>query len=270
MISIMLDANIYRKVINPEDCSSKDTFIFKKNCEIIHNYLKNNKIQAYLSEAIFLIDVLTIEEKIKIFFPLFAKKNKKILESIEIHNKDGSIKTIELNKNLIIDPEHKYYQKYLAIASYLGVKIVRNSRISIPYSIIPSYMFLKIKDEQEFHKKNNLRGQVLEELDQNGINSLINLFNSSNTNDNDEGINYNIQQLSIKELKIFFSEWADRDAIAGCIGYDIDYFCTEDQGIKSGKDSIFYKDNRIGLEKNYGIKIVNIDELSEILKSIKL
>ena len=61
------------------------------------------------------------------------------------------------------------------------------------------------------------------------------------------------------------AEWADGDSVAICYGHDIDYFCTEDEGKNCGSDSILSPANRKWLQKDYGVNIVSLENLCELL-----
>lgn len=65
----------------------------------------------------------------------------------------------------------------------------------------------------------------------------------------------------ISEIAKAVAEWADADSVAAHIGYECDYFCTEDQG-KSAGTSILNAANRAWLASVYGVKFLNLTELA--------
>ncbi|MCC0016338.1 MAG: hypothetical protein H6878_08720 [Rhodobiaceae bacterium] len=67
-----------------------------------------------------------------------------------------------------------------------------------------------------------------------------------------------------REIDRAFAEWADGDAVAASIGYQMDLVCTEDQG-RSNPKSVFGPGNRSWLIKKYGLRIVGLEELAELV-----
>lgn len=60
-------------------------------------------------------------------------------------------------------------------------------------------------------------------------------------------------------------EWADGDSIAAHLGYQNDFFCTEDQGISAG-NSILNSDNRLWLEQKHNVRFINLVGLANMLR----
>jgi hypothetical protein len=63
------------------------------------------------------------------------------------------------------------------------------------------------------------------------------------------------------EVNRAIAEWADAESIASHIGYEIDFFCTNDLGRSAGTASIFAPDNRAWLTSTYGVAFVTLPEL---------
>ena len=57
-------------------------------------------------------------------------------------------------------------------------------------------------------------------------------------------------------------EWSDADSVAAHIGYEIDFFCTEDEGKSAGMTSVFDAENRAWLQTTYGVCFVTLSELA--------
>lgn len=58
------------------------------------------------------------------------------------------------------------------------------------------------------------------------------------------------------------AEWVDGDALSAHYAAGNDFFCTNDKARNAGTGSIFHKQNRIRLEKEFGIKIISSCELA--------
>jgi len=263
MISVMFDSNVYQWVLSPEDCKIPPyTNDFVKNCETVNAALITKKIDGYLSEIIYQMEA--IPKKARKDF--FAKNMPSPISFKETEKENGVVgTTICLGQNNNTFPTDRYIDKYLKKASDLGIRIIRNSRIGFPRTSIPENMFLNIENEQEFHTKHNKMGEISDAIEQKmaGIAQIIGIsaLNARQGKPWFDGLN----KSNNTKVSKAFSEWADGDAIAACGGYCIDYFCTEDSGKNAGTLSIFSRENKKWLQKEFNIKIINIKELVELL-----
>lgn len=257
MISVMFDSNVYRRVLIPTDFP-KDPCI--KEIININSALSNKKLKGYLSEVIFQIEAIP-KNKRNTFYKDFAPKT----------NTDEKIENGKIDTSLIISPSanriqmDSYRAKYLNAASKLDVKIIRNNRIGMPLTQIPDAFYLNIKDSDEFHKKNDKCGELnLAIAEKNvGFRKIENVC-IPNAPKNKPWF-YGLENTDSTQVKKAFSEWADGDAISQCYGYEIDYFCTEDCGNSASGDSILSQDNKKWLQDNFGINIINLKDLSNLL-----
>ena len=60
------------------------------------------------------------------------------------------------------------------------------------------------------------------------------------------------------------AEWVDGDALSAHYAAGNDYFCTNDKARNAGTGSIFHNQNRMQLEKEFGIKIISSCELAHL------
>jgi len=65
-----------------------------------------------------------------------------------------------------------------------------------------------------------------------------------------------------------FSENTDRESIASCYGYNINYFCTDDKAKSTGPSSIMHPKHKIFLEKKLKITIISPEEAVLIIENI--
>ena len=263
MISVMFDSNVYQYVLSPEDCQIPPyTNAFMRNCEIVNAALKTKKIDGYLSEIIYQMEAIPKNER-KDFF---TKNMPSPINFEETENENGVIKiSIRLGQNNNIFPMDHYRDKYLKKASDLGIRIIRNSRIGFPKTSVPENMFLNIENKQEFHTKNNKKGEISNAIKQKmaGIAQIIEI-SAPNARQGEPWF-YGLDKSDRMKVSKAFAEWADGDAIATCGGYCIDYFCTEDSGKNAGISSIFSQENKKWLQEEFNIRIINIKELVELL-----
>ena len=62
-----------------------------------------------------------------------------------------------------------------------------------------------------------------------------------------------------------FAESADGDVVAAHIAFGNDYLCTEDRGGSALSPSIFDAENRAWLKTEYGVEILNVEQLATLL-----
>jgi len=68
-----------------------------------------------------------------------------------------------------------------------------------------------------------------------------------------------------EQIEKAFAESADGDLVAAHIAFGNDYLCTEDRGKSAVSSSIFDAKNRAWLNSEYGIKILNVQQLVNLL-----
>lgn len=264
-ISVMFDSNVYQYILKPEDCP-KDKYSEDKihQFKVINNALKSGVIKGFLSGVIYTIESIN-KAKRNSFFEDYKPK-----VSFTETETDLGIKisvNIQPAKSRIECGEWR--EKYLPQIENLNVKIIPSSRISFPISSLPKKLLYSVENgditEEQFHKFNNKRGEVSRDIE--SLGSGLGAMKSKITKEFGEKNPWYeyVNQLSQKECSKFFSEWADGDAIAACIGFEIKYFCTEDNGGHGGNISILSPENKNYLKNRYSINIVNLTELVEII-----
>jgi hypothetical protein len=68
-----------------------------------------------------------------------------------------------------------------------------------------------------------------------------------------------------KQIEKAFAESADGDVAAAHIAFGNDYLCTEDRGGSAVSSSIFDAENRAWLKSEYGVEILNVQQLANLL-----
>lgn len=68
-----------------------------------------------------------------------------------------------------------------------------------------------------------------------------------------------------RQIEKAFAESADGDVVAAHIAFGNDYLCTEDRGGSALSPSIFDAENRAWLKTEYGVEILNVQQLASLL-----
>lgn len=250
MKTVLLDSNVYRKILVPSDFQKSLTF---KQAEKIHNAIKNKTILAFLSETIFSVEA--IEKKYRKTF-LSDNKPKTIVQNIQGNDKTGVSMSIGPSTSIQLD---SYRQKYLDVAKELNVKIISYPRIGFPKPELPKSVYAEFTNEK--YERSCRLSRDLEEKGY-GI-AQIKKIGEEKYGKKWWDI---IREKDSKDVAKAFSEWADGDSISLCYGYSIDYFCTEDKGKSALEPSILSETGKKWLLENYNIKTCSIIELCDILK----
>lgn len=68
-----------------------------------------------------------------------------------------------------------------------------------------------------------------------------------------------------RQIEKAFAESADGDLVASHIAFGSDYLCTEDRGRSAPSPSVFDEENRAWLKTEYGVEILNAQQLTHLL-----
>lgn len=68
-----------------------------------------------------------------------------------------------------------------------------------------------------------------------------------------------------REVGAAVSEWCDGDLVASHVAHGLTYICTEDRAGRRQRPSVFNRENRDWLSKEFGVHFVSLDELASCL-----
>lgn len=260
MVSVIFDTNTYRRILLPEEFLNDTKFEYINK---IHQALVDKKIQGYLSETIFTLE--SIEKK----------KRKEYLSNYtpDVESRETVLDDETICISILIAPNQKTLPildhnriKYLQEAKKLGIKIIKFPRIAgITSSVSEEYFVNELNDEDLYKKHHEKTADLANQIESKGlgIGRIKNLCISHGADPNYwfEGID----KATTNSIAKSVAEWADGDSVAICYGHDIDFFCTEDEGKNCGADSILSPTNKNWLKNDYGVNIVNLEDLCNIL-----
>ncbi len=257
----MFDSNVWQIVTNPDDFINDPSLLsFRK----IHQAIVDKKIEPFLSETIFTIEAINKIERQEFFSSPKAKiyNEKEYNEDGKIHLKfiicSSEKDAIEFNGRPIL-------KKYFYKATELGFKIVRFPRIGgIINKEVDTFIFKQEgEDLQKYLDKVFEVGNKIEDIGA-GIIQIKEIGNQFVATNWFEGIKKTPQSYRKKIAKAI-AEWADGDSVAISISLGCDYFCTRDKAKGAGSKSILSKQNLIWLNKEYGFKTINPEELAKLI-----
>lgn len=258
---VTLDSNVWEKMICPfEEHFQTDPLI--KTYEQLHGFLRYNFAEFYLSATIFSLESIRRNYR----RPFFSEYESDIDFTEIIEKESGEVQlTFTVKPNDIVFPEMgSYLKKYVKIALKNGFKLIQVPRIGMP---MPCELKEHICNDTE--QQLNLKFEVLQYIEQEleaGFNWLSKLFIECNLPDSLTSME-NLPDGIDKKVSKIIAEWADADSIAAHIGHGCHYFCTNDRGAGAGRNSEMHPDNIAKLDKKYGLKVVNAEELLALLRT---
>lgn len=259
MIPVFFDTNVYRRILIPEEFLHDDKIEYIKK---INQALVDKKIQGFLSETIFTLESIKKEDRQE-YLANYTLESKVEETKIDFNHIQISIAMgSDRNKAPVLDHNRI---KYLEKIKELDLKLIKLPRIvGIPSNIPSEYYLNELNDEKLYQEHHNRKCKLARIIEKKGLGiACIKQLGLQNNSLWHKGL----QQVdSKKKVAKAVAEWADGDSVAMCYGYSIPFFCTEDEGKNSGMDSILSLDNRIWLQKDYGVNIVSLKSLCEELK----
>jgi hypothetical protein len=256
---VTFDSNVWRKIASPDNFPKDPEFPINKR---INSLIKNNKINAYLSETIFTLEAIKRIDR-KEVFKLYRPDI-----DVQINGepmKDGMIKlTLKIGPGKENQPQlNEFLREHFNDALNAGFKIIRLPRIGGFVNPETEKYTLKLSGDELKHylDKSFAVAKRIEELgvgfkliENIGLKYDEKIFDGIGKAPDNE--NSNIAKAT--------AEWADGDTIACAVGINSDYICTNDQAKSTGSNSVFSEKNIELLSKEYNFKILTPTELNKL------
>ncbi len=257
---VTFDSNVWQQVVSPWDYQhGPDSTTF----HWIHSAIVVGQITPFVSESIFTLEAINKDIRSSFMASYEPKFEMKMADEL---SDDGKI---ILNFTLCPNPNthpgnNIYLSFYLKKAVELEFKLMRCVR---PANIVNPEISQSLFEESG----EGLLPRFAEcvEFIENlgcGISHLKNIGNQYVTNPLDwrQGLKH-VPPEAVRRLGRAVAEWADGDTISAHYGYKNDYLCTLDEGLSAGVSSIFHVNNRIKLEKQFGLTFVSPQTLCSLI-----
>ena len=263
---VVFDSNTWRKVASPSKfLKDPDIGLYQK----IHNACQSGAITGYLSETTFTLEQIKRDDRLN-----WIKSGAQIAvtEKTEIPGVLG-IRIALMPSTTVTPADVGMVKDHLNDALGIGVQVLRSKRIAGPKSPIltDKSMFVGYSSDAEFHKFNNLSGEISRDLERLGV-GIANIKDLGNTHTSPAvGIHWTDGIASLpstdenkRRVAEMVAEWADTDALATSIAHGAEFFCTNDMATGStnkGVRSIMLPANVAAVTQKYGIRFVSPAEL---------
>jgi len=254
-LTITFDKNVYEFVVNPEK-EAPITNLQRDLFRTIHKLIDDKKVLPFISETILTYESIARKDRFNIL-----THDKPI-----IINSNGGTVSVASNPN-IHPGNHSKDDFYLEKAIKMGFKILPGKRFGKLINPAVKTEWYHFIDEEYLLTAKRFSHVVKEiELLGAGYNQYLNLIT---TTENQHLATYDRLKSykgSIKKLSAAIAEWSDGDSVALHIVYGLDYFCTNDEGRNSSKNSVFGNKVCEKLNLKYGFRKLNPEELLAFCK----
>ncbi|MDE0184472.1 MAG: hypothetical protein OXP71_03315 [Candidatus Poribacteria bacterium] len=152
---------------------------------------------------------------------------------------------------------HPRLKAKLLEAQDLGFRVLRMTRFgTVRPKNIPPAMYVDYGNEDEFWKYADLQARCSEYIvtlgcGQAAYNQLKERFNLV------KPVNKGIPSEFEKKFQEVIAEWVDGDLLSAHYASGNEWFCTDDKAGNAGIGSVFHSQNKVQVEKKFGIKIIS-------------
>ncbi len=261
MFFVTFDSNVWRPVGDPQRFPNDPMYTTFVQ---INSALRSGKIEGRLSETVFTLEGIARSDRKNL---LGGYKPKINVAAEELS--DGLIRI-----SCSIGPDHSahpgnnsYLSSHLSDALSFGFKLMRCPRVAgiINPDIKDEWYIQSTKPLNEIANKFGEVSRRIEEASAGianikGIGSLYII----GTQHWSQGL-ANAPMTQDKAIASAVAEWADGDTISAHVAYGNQYVCTRDSAKAAGQNSVFSPNNRVWLEKEYGIQFISPEGLAKLV-----
>jgi len=275
---VTFDTNVWNRMVFPERYVSSPNYLsFGK----IKNAIRSGQVRGFISEGFGTVEAVRKANRAK-----FHAQN---APKIEVTNKSPSSGlnciTIEIKANHSLHPGiGEEFEEELNEALAIGIKLLTTPYIGLPVPdrlrnnphIYAEEVFVTAQYNERF-------GDVVRTIVDRGVGegvlvTLAKEFTARLDGPRPAGLSDRVLIYGVYEyacasglskdkerIEKAFAESADGDLVAAHIAFGNDHLCTEDRGQAALSPSIFDTDNRAWLKTEYGVEILNVQQLANLL-----
>lgn len=246
----------------------------------IKNAIRSGQVRGFISEGFGTIEAVTRKKQ--------AKFHAQTVPKVEVTNKsrgNGLIcMTIEIKTNHSLHPGiGEEFEEELNEALAIGIKLLTTPYIGLP---VPD----RLRNNPHIYAEevatpdyNDRFGDVVRTIVDRGVGegvlpALAKEFTAHLDGPRPDGLSdrafiHGVYEYACasglskekRQIEKAFAESADGDLVAAHIAFGNDYLCTEDRGGSAVSRSIFDAENRAWLKTKYGVEILNVQQLANLL-----
>lgn len=262
---VTFDTNTLEKAARPERCARD---LLHPDYLKVHQAIVAGKIDGFFSETIINLEGIQKADRSAVLGSTMMSQSEQIIEHPETG--DTVIAVTLAVEEPLRKALHPEVVARIRAARSLGMRLLKAPRVGSQLINEPDgTVFATEVDEAALEKRLRLYQAVLRELDARGVGfiqvkQLASKFASRAKVQEPwfQSLHRAVDVHEVNAVNRAVAEWADGDSVAAHIGYDLDFFCTGDEGKSSAAASIFDSTNRAWLTVTYGTKFITMRELA--------
>lgn len=236
----------------------------------VHEAIVAGKIQGYFSETIATLEGIENDDRSAVMASTHLN-----MEMIVMTDAATGQESIHFNATVEQDrkPLHPEHSKRIRAALRIGMRALKAPRRIAGFNVGDPNFYERAGSEDALSDRLNKTIAVGKAIEARGVGyalveSIAKKFTRRDNVVNEmpmRSLGRARDKHEIGGVNRAIAEWADADSIAAHIGYDMDLFCTEDQGKGAGARSVLDSNNRAWLESTFGVKFVTLSELAGMI-----
>ena len=247
----------------------------------IKNAIRGGQLRGFISEGFGTVEAVKRADRAK-----FHAQN---VPNVEVTNKSYGhglhCMTIEIKANHSLHPGiGKEFEEELNEALAIGIKLLSTPYIGLPVPDRlrnnPHIYAEKVFETADYNERfgDVVRSIVDRGVGEGALPALAKEFTARLDSPrpaslSDRALIYGVYEYACdsglgkekRQIEKAFAESADGDLVAEHIAFGNDYLCTEDRGGTAVSPSIFDAENRAWLKTEYGVEILNVQQVAHLL-----
>ena len=247
----------------------------------IKNAIRSGQVRGFISEGFATVEAVRRENRAK----FHAQNVPKVEVTNKSHGNGLNCMTIEIKANHSLHPGiGKEFDEELNEALAIGIELLTTPYIglSVPDRLRnnPHIYAAEVFATADYNAR---FGDIVRTIVERGVGegalpALAIEFTARLDGPRPEGLSdraliYGVYEYACasglskekRQIEKAFAESADGDVVAAHIAFGNDHLCTEDRGGSAVSPSIFDADNRVWLKTKYGVEILNVQQLANLL-----
>ena len=278
MIRVTFDTNVWNRMVFPERHVARPNYL---SLVKIKNAILAGRIQGFISEGFATMEAIGRKSQAK----FHAQSVPRVEVRSAFHGNGQSSMTIEVIADHSLHPGiGEEFEEELTEALAIGIKVLTTPYIGL---IVPDRLRKnpQVYAEEVFATAdyNERFGEVVKTIVERrvGEGALVALAKELSARLDgprpdrlsDRALIYGVYEYACRsglrkeqrQIEKAFAESADGDLVAAHIAFGSDYLCTEDRAMSAVSPSIFDAENRAWLKTEYGVEILNVQQLANLL-----
>jgi hypothetical protein len=275
---VTFDTNVWNRMVFPERHVNRPNYL---SLVKIKNAIRGGQLRAFISEGFGTVEAVKRADRAK-----FQAQN---VPNVEVTNKSYGHghhgMTIEIKANHSLHPGiGKEFEEELNEALAIGIKLLSTPYIGLP---VPDRLrnnpHIYAEEVFETADYNERFGDVVRTIVDRGVGEGVlpaltkeftaRLDSPRPASLSDRALIYGVYEYACasglskekRRIEKAFAEAADGNLVAAHVAFGNDYLCTEDRGGTAVSPSVFDAKNRAWLKTEYGVEILNVQQMAHLL-----